>query len=536
MKSFTLYLATFALCAAPAGAQTTELYRIDKPAGILHGWGRSMMPISDVDEDGVNDLLVGIDVHGGGYIATVHSGVNGAYLYALAAPAMPLFYGAGYAVVRDESGDGIPELVAIGAHSGDSNSPNGKLIVYSGKDGALLREVATPANIIVLSHMQSNRPAIRDIDGDGYDEIFCRTSLLGVGGGFGVSLLSTFDGHALYTATPQAQGSFIGTLQVSGTDYDGDGVVDFALPVRLGSQVHLEQRSGATGAWLADVAGTGMEVLTGNTEPLIEIADVDGDGRRDIAFGNVFGGSVTILSSADGQVLQEWNCDTQPIACFGGRLVETGDLTGDGHPDLIALESNVFDNLGLRIFALDPVTGEQLFDQDLAGLSGGYTLADRIIDLGDLDPQGRPSFAVFEGLSLQVVVRSVQPELGERTCPGSINSSGAPAVLRARGTAELSGGQLAFTLDHAPAGQPAFFAFGSQLDSQPFGGGTLCIAGTVGRFPAVHMDASGRAARVVDLAAFGAEVGSTWTFQAVFRDPAGAGFSTSDALRIQLLP
>jgi hypothetical protein len=466
----------------------------------------------------------------------VHSGANGAHLYTLAAPTEPLFYGSGFAVVRDESGDGIPELVAIGAHSGDSNSSNGKLIVYSGKDGLLLREVLTPTNLDVLSHMQSNRPAVRDLDGDGYDEIFCRTAILGVGGGFGVSLLSTFDGHELYSATPNSGVNFLGTLQVSGTDYDGDGVRDFAMPVRAGSQAHIERRSGATGAWIEDATAGGLNNLTGNTEPFLEVADLDGDGRRDMALGNVFGGSVTISSSADGQVLREWSCDTQPVACFGARLIETGDLTGDGHPDLLALESNVFGNLGMRVFALDPVTGDLLFDEHIAGFSGGYTLAERIIDLGNLDSQGRPAFATFEGLSQQVVVRVIQPELGDRSCPSSANSSGAPAVLRARGTAELSGGQLAFTLDHAPALQPAFFAFGSQLAEQPFGGGTLCIAGTVGRFPAVHIDAGGRAARVVDLAAFGAEPGSTWTFQAVFRDPAGAGFSTSDALRIQLLP
>ncbi|MCA8981305.1 MAG: VCBS repeat-containing protein [Planctomycetes bacterium] len=529
-----LTISTLTLIAAPAFGRSDVLYHIDRPAGVLSGWGHSLVMLDDVDDDGVDDLAVGIFVHGGGNVATVHSGATGAHLYTLVAPVEPLFYGAGITSVRDENGDGVSDVVVVGSHSGDPNSPDGSIIVYSGADGAQLRLVRPTAGLFFQSHAQENQPAVADLDGDGHDEVFVRTT--GGLGGYQLSLMSTTTGQALFTVTPAGLGNFTGPLLARLDDHDGDGVDDLAVPVRNGFDARVEIRSGATGAWITDIEPRGAHHLTGNGEPFFAVDDVDGDGMRDIALGAVFDGFVGVYSSADGSKLERWDCSAQPIACFGSRLIEIDDISGDGHSDLIAMESNAFGSGGVRLFGLDPMTGKLLFEEHNAALAGGYSNADRIIDAPGLDPQGFPSFALFEDLTGRVAVRRILPEVGARTCPSNPNSSGEAAVLHALGSASVSTDELSFELEHAPALQPAFFAFGSQLTSQPFGGGTLCIGGIVGRFPAVHMDASGGAALSVDLASFNGEIGSTWTFQAVFRDPAGDGFSTSDALRIELLP
>lgn len=530
----TLSITTLALFVAPAFGQSEVLYHIGPPAGVNGGWGHSIVLLGDVDSDGVDDLAVGIFDHGGGQVATVHSGATGAHLYTLSAPVEPLFYGTGIVSVRDENGDGLPEIVVIGSHSGDSNSPDGALVVYSGADGSLMRLVRPTPGLFIQSHAQANELAVADLDGDGSDEVFCRTtSSLG---GFRLSLMSTTTGQALFTAVPNGPGNFTGNLMARLSDHDGDGVDDLALPVRFGSESRVEIRSGSTGAWIADIEPRGTQVLTGNGEPFLEVEDADGDGMPDIAMGAVFDGFVGVYSSANGRKEQRWDCDVESIACFGSRLIELGDITGDGRADLLAMESNVFGSGGVRLFALDPVTGTVIFEEHHAELSGGYSIADRMISTPGLDPQGFPSFAIREDTTFSIAVRRVVPELGTRTCPSNVNSSGAAAVLRAFGSPVISAAGLTFELTRAPALQPAFFTFGSQLTSQPFGGGTLCIGGIVGRFPAVQMDSAGRATRAIDLSTFSGEVGSTWTFQAVFRDPAGDGFSTSDALRIELLP
>lgn len=534
MQHTTLSITTLALFAAPVFGHSELLYHIDRPASISSGWGHSLALVGDLDGDGTSELAVGVFVHGGGQVATVHSGATGQHLYTLQAPVEPLFYGAGISAVRDENADGVPEIVVLGSRSGAANSPDGSILVYSGSDGSLLRLVRPTAGLRFQTHAQSNELAVLDLDGDGSDEVFARTTT--ALGGFKLSLMSTTTGQALFTAAPHGTGNFLGNLLARFGDHDGDGVDDLALPVREGSAARVEIHSGATGAWIADIEPRGARVLTGNNEPFLAVEDMDGDGFPDLALGAVFDGFVGVYSSEDGGQFKAWDCDSHPVACFGSRLIELGDVNGDGHADLLAMESNVFGSRGARLFGLDSLTGEVLFEELDAGLGGGYSIADRILSTPDLDADGFPSFAIFQDLFSRVSVRRVVPEIGTRGCASPANSSGSPAALHAIGSASVAQGDLLLELDDAPALQPAFFAFGSQLTAQPFGGGTLCIGGIVGRFPAVHLNAAGHAARAVDFAALGGEIGSTWTFQAVFRDPAGDGFSTSDALRIELLP
>lgn len=534
MNQSTLTLVGLVGLAAPAFSQTDVLYRIDAPAGLPSSWGQALVPVGDLDADGIRDLAIGFSGHGGGPIATLHSGATGAHLFTLTIPFVPLFFGSSISAIQDENGDGIQEIAMIGAHSGDSSSPDGAIAVFSGLDGTLLRNVAPPTGVYIQSHAQSSRISLSDIDGDGSGEVLCRTS--SPTGGQGLSLISTRTGQVHYTITPQTSHIFVGSIAPLIADRDGDGIADLAIPVRQGNSRSIEIHSGATGLLLQTVHTDGIDAITGNHEPLIEIADITGDGQRDFASGAIFDGLVSVFSSADGDLFKQWDCDVQPIPCFGSRLIETGDLTGDGLADLIVLESVVSSASGKSVFGLDPLHGEVIFEEHFAGIVGGYSTADQIVDLTGVDPRGFASFATFEGNLMQVVVRSFVPKLGTRTCPSTPNSSGFAAELTALGSAAVSAQTFTLELRGAPALQPAFFAFGSDLTSQPFGGGTLCIGGTIGRFPAVHMDSNGNAARTIDLSGFNGEIGSTWTFQAVFRDPAGEGSSTSDALRIELLP
>ncbi len=534
MQHLPQRLIPIALLAAPAFGGTEELYRVDRPAGVLGAWGHSFADLGDVDGDGVADFAVGVHDHGGGTIATVHSGADGAHLYDLTVPYAPVFWGMGITAVRDETGDGVPEIAALGARSGDANSLNGALSVFSGADGSVVRRTVETGDLVYLAHSQWNRAALADVDGDGRDEVFCRTT--SIGGGPGVSVISTGTGAALYTARPLASRTLMQAEPADVGDRDDDGVRDFALAVRSSGTTIVELRSGATGAWIADVDFAQFQTFFGGSAPFVGIADLDGDGHRDVASGDDFDGRVSLHSTGTGALLREWSCDAQAVECFGTRLVEVADMTGDGHPDLVALESEVFGNGGMRLFGLDPVTGAVVFDRDMAGMGGGYSLADRVATLGGDEANPASTLLVFEGVADEVVALRVLPQAGARSCDGTPNSSGLAARLDASGPASITAGGVSLGLSNAPAGRPVFFAYGDASGAQPFGQGTLCIAGQVGRYPAVVTDASGRAAIDCDLAVLGSEPGATWTFQAVFRDPAGGGAQTSDAIAIQLQP
>lgn len=398
-------LIAVAALAAPTLAQTEVLFRFDRPAGTSSSWGRFFRGIGDLDQDRVGDLIVGVHRHGGGEVATLHSGRTGAHLFSLTAPHLPMFFGDGIGSLRDETDDGIPELFVIGSRSGDANSLNGLILVYSGADGTLLRQVPTPLALTLPGNMQSNPIVMGDIDGDGSDDILCRSATGGILGASGLALLSSQTGDLIYLATPVSNGAFAGPSVTRISDFDQDGIKDFAVPARSGSATHVQIHSGATGQLLAIRFAAGLDTITGNGEPFLAVADADGDGLQDLATGAVFSGQISQFSSATGAALRNWDCSTQAVACFGSRLIEVDDMGADGHPDLIALESSNFSSNTLSIFGLDPVTGGILFSEELPALQGGYSNADRLLALPGRGKAGRTAFAVFEDTLAQISVR-----------------------------------------------------------------------------------------------------------------------------------
>jgi hypothetical protein len=94
------------------------------------------------------------------------------------------------------------------------------------------------------------------------------------------------------------------------------------------------------------------------------------------------------------------------------------------------------------------------------------------------------------------------------------------------------------------AGEPGLFYFGPDEPQVPFGNGFRCVGGGPGEvfrvFPFVAADAAGSLRASLDLPSLPGTIspGSTWKFQAWFRDPAGGGqgFDLSDGISIDFTP
>jgi len=130
-------------------------------------------------------------------------------------------------------------------------------------------------------------------------------------------------------------------------------------------------------------------------------------------------------------------------------------------------------------------------------------------------------------------------EPGTPYCEASASSLGEPAVLRARGCSSLEAGGLAFEAAPVPD-EPGVFVYGPARVERPFGDGRLCAGGTLTRSP-VQVGHSGLLWWTLELAVPPHDqisAGSTWFFQAWFRDPAagGSGFNLSSALEIAFRP
>ncbi|MAE27831.1 MAG: hypothetical protein CMJ87_02440 [Planctomycetes bacterium] len=136
---------------------------------------------------------------------------------------------------------------------------------------------------------------------------------------------------------------------------------------------------------------------------------------------------------------------------------------------------------------------------------------------------------------------------GTNYCIGAPNSTGAGASMSANGTANVADNNLTLRAESLPSNQMGIFFYGPAQILAPFGNGYLCVgAGGVGIFrlyPPLSTNGAGLLSRPVDYTnppqpAAQITAGSTWNFQAWYRDPAagGAGFNLSDGFEIVFSP
>ncbi|MFT5153858.1 MAG: hypothetical protein ACI841_003864, partial [Planctomycetota bacterium] len=91
----------------------------------------------------------------------------------------------------------------------------------------------------------------------------------------------------------------------------------------------------------------------------------------------------------------------------------------------------------------------------------------------------------------------------------------------------------------APANQNGAFFYGPSQQNNPFGNGTMCVAGQLFNLGIISTDFFGSASYSLDLtnppsAAGQITGGSSWNFQFWYRDPAGgnAAFNLSDGISV----
>lgn len=131
-------------------------------------------------------------------------------------------------------------------------------------------------------------------------------------------------------------------------------------------------------------------------------------------------------------------------------------------------------------------------------------------------------------------------------CVGAVNSTGVGSTVTLLGCPSVAANNLVLQANDLPPGTAGYFFYGGGQTQQPVGDGFLCVAaGGAGLFrlvPPVLASAQGLLEQPLDLPSLPLAgqvyVGSTWNFQAVYRDiPAGgAGFSFSDAVHILFGP
>ena len=195
------------------------------------------------------------------------------------------------------------------------------------------------------------------------------------------------------------------------------------------------------------------------------------------------------------------------------------------------------------------LNGEDLKDTSAIPTTWGTFFVQMTIDpawVGDIFQIGflaaasnfEASGVFYDNLILEV--DSGDTGVGNNYCVANANSTGSPALMSGEGSNSVAANNLTLVAGPAP-NQPGIFFYGPNQIALPFGNGFRCVGGTVIRLDVIGPTA-GEYRFTVDntmLPSTGQLTnGSTWNFQAWYRDPAGGGaaFDLSNGLEITFVP
>jgi hypothetical protein len=322
-------------------------------------FGASVAGVGDINGDGVPDILVGIPHHqylvpqgtkihivDNGGRAQVFSGATGALLFTFddTTGQDNSRFGTAVAGIGDVNGDGVPDML-IGVPRRDVGGVvhTGTVLVYSGKDGSLIRTLANPSPQ-TLGRFGESVANAGDVDGDNVNDV-----LVGAPGQNQAFVFSGATGALLFTINnplPQAHPSFGGQV-AGGKDLNGDLVPDFVVsaPLLAVGSNNLQGRvfvfSGKDGSLIRSLDNPMAQAFGEFGASTAVIGDVNGDGVADIMVGApdqavnglLHAGEAFIFSGADGTLLSSLTHPTPQAFGGFGSAVTAADLTGDGIPD-----------------------------------------------------------------------------------------------------------------------------------------------------------------------------------------------------------
>jgi len=558
MKQWMLWVTVLGALGEPAGAQEV-IFAVDGPYNfsVL----RNVAGCGDLDFDGYPEVLVGTPgTSGPGTtgLVWVLSGQDASVLYEHTGEVPPDGLGTSLAGLGHFDGDDVPDYAAGDPTTTVSSERDGKVVVYSGRDGS---------EIVSLPGWGPNDrfgrwvAGIGDVNQDGFDD------LAAVGIYNTVRIHLGPDGALLRTHSGPGTRTSVAAVG----DVDQDGHPDYAIGWPQDSTNgqwtgRVSVFSGRDGSEIHRVHGTtpnGPSTSGDHLGLAVSAAgDLDGDGVLDFVAGapgeidygyQATQGSVRVYSGVDAHVLLHLEGEdyTHYYAQFGHRIAGGKDVNGDGTPDILVGAPNGGFVIQGEAFVFSGSTAMIVWR--LKGVETGMRLGTGLALLDDTDLDGIADFAIGDvssfGLDWNGRVTVYAGARGDavRYCDTAPNSTGPGASIDLDGPIGIGNNELVLLATGAVPGELGLFFYGEDAVQLPFGDGFRCVGGATFRLgPPQTVGPDGSDLRPLDFTAppmdsgpGAVTPGSTWSFQHWYRDPqgpGGSGFNLSDALRIQFTP
>lgn len=495
--------------------------------------GGALMPVGDVDGDGVCDILTTMGLWPGPGVPRLvryYSGRMGTGIRELIEPPVEGEILTALSVIGDLNQDGIGEIIC-GYSRFKSN--RGLVQVHSGSDGALINQFAGPAGTDASPFYGGSVAGIGDVDGDGTPDY----AYSGVGH---VSVRSGANGSELYPF--QGDSKRVVNVGAAG-DVNGDGHPDFVINNWNDRSYHgprtIRVHSGRDGlpiwAWDASRFWKSASSTYGRG-----VDDLDGDGFDDIAASAIsqfdLTGTVVVLSGRNAEVRH--TLIGAPHSRFGTSVSGMEDFDGDGWRDLLIGAPYERDNGAVGQW----VGAARIFSGRDAGV-----LWERIgrehDDAVGLPARGLPDLNGDGAGEFAVGIRPGEFEIHSSRCgaittygPGCAGTGGLEPRLRIEGCVTPNG-RLTIQVDQALGGTIAQLVVGQSATQLPVGGCTLLLFPFVAVVP-LPISGSGTGGGLVRFEAIvPMEVPLTpFYLQAIISDPQGpGGHSMTRGVRLEFL-
>jgi hypothetical protein len=319
-----------------SGQNGNVIYQLDYEVGGDIYKHNCMDGIGDINGDGYSDFIVGSqydDTNGSDAgIAVVHSGIDASVIYTVYGSGIRRFLGRSVSRAGDVNNDGVQDFIIGAPDIYDYFTDEGLAYVYSGQDGSLIHTLTDgEANDDSFGNYVS---WAGDVDGDGYDDVIVGNNYASTQDGKAY-VFSGQTGARLYRFDSSGDGDHFAASVSGAGDINNDGYDDLIVGARRAPHFadtgYVRILSGVDGSVMYTFHGDSSEG-SGNLGFSVEgLGDVDGDGYVEVLFGSSSGNSFARLVSAK-DLLNDSDLD---FTLNSSDSQDNSDNDADGMPDVL---------------------------------------------------------------------------------------------------------------------------------------------------------------------------------------------------------